>query len=152
MSMVLHGSGAGGLALYEYERGDLMLRAERATSRSGWTEAWYHALLPDQVFASSCAALTAALALSPEAIAAERARYPLIRKSWPDTCANRCRLCGPSGVRAPGHTRVAVAVNWRPVRDWTASLCSTHWEQFKDNPRGLLAALRARVQHRSVTA
>ena len=144
LNFISHATGDQGFTAYEYERGDLMVRVERKTYHSLWTEEWFHALLPNRSFRTSFAAHAAAQALSPEQRAAERDRFPFVRRTWPDACLNRCRLCG-----ARGHNRLALAVNWRPSRDWNATLCDGHWVRFKDQPKELLVALRARATRRA---
>lgn len=85
-----HGHGAKGLAFYSYEDCaglGVELDVRRQDRRSRFLESWRFRWLPDQVFATYSDLCAAVAALSDEAIAAEKTKWPrlhsIVEKSGP---------------------------------------------------------------------
>lgn len=150
MRETIHGHGAKGMAFYGYEdTGGLgvQMEARRENGRSPFVETWFHKALPERKFSAFDAMRTALEALTDEEIEAEASKYPRFRNIEPDSCGNACRLCPLppfTGERIKHDTyRVHLALGWRAVTDWPASLCEDHLIEFDRKPVELLAALEA---------
>jgi hypothetical protein len=160
MRQTAHGSGARGLAFYEYEDAaglGVQMQARRESYGAAFVETWYHVALPERSFGTFAELAGAVDALTDEQIAAEAANYPRFRSIKPDSCGNPCRLCPrptySGGPRVHHDTwRVTVARNWRRVTDSSCSLCKAHRIEFDGRAADLLAALQSEADARKARA
>jgi hypothetical protein len=150
----LHGNRGGGGYIYRYEdkATGAVAVVDRKTRRDPETISYSFLWLPGQRFASYDELRAALELLSDEAIAAEKARYPMVREKGPATCDRECRLCPsmPSmsprdmGRRPPASVDVSLAVSPDAMADWFCGLCAEH-EPLTEKPAELLERLQARL-------
>lgn len=152
--MTLHGTRGRGGYLYRYEdkATGAVAVVDRKTRADPEVITYSFLWLPLRQFASYDELRAAVAELSDAAIAAEKARYPMVREKGPATCARECRLC-PSvptmsprdmGRRPPASVDVSLAVSPDPMADWFCGLCAEH-EPLTERPAELLERLLARM-------
>ena len=140
----MHGHGSRGYFFYCYvDTSNLGIRREVRGSGATRTteETWTLDALPDQVFPTLAALREAARPLTEADIAVTMAAYPKITEIKPDTCGNFCCFCPKVGLVNSKSTQVRIARTWADL-DY-AFLCEPHLAQYRDDPRGLCAALDA---------
>lgn len=158
MRNTLHATLANGGYRYEYEDGSGLRCTVVALKRRGpQRQTWTHDALANEEFPSLDAAKERLDALTPDAIAAESAKWPAIAAVSFDTCGNACRLCPRPPMNWDNPERVKyktwrshLATSWQS--GWDASLCEAHSQEFTGDPAKLLAALKAEIAERKAKA
>lgn len=160
MVHVLHASFSKGSSAYVYVNPEFGVyqRAARETSRHAFVETFELAALPGQVFTTFVELRTAALAVTPEMVESEKAKWPRLLSLEPvdpgRPYQNRCRLCPwvardwtTDKVPHPETWRAHIAVDGIGSRDWFVGLCDEHKPLTRD-PKELVARLQAEVDER----
>lgn len=120
------------------------LESVRQHYGSQWVQQWTYDWLPDASFPTLNALQEAVGRLSEDAISAERAKYPYVRR-WRELngrgLANTCAVCAREHPEGPvaGVVEVYLAQNWRMRCDVYMELCSEHRSLVDDR---LALALR----------
>lgn len=140
-----HGSGDRGMAFYMHEDTaglGIVMTARRETGRAPFIETWRFRWLPDQQFATIAELARALEPLSPEDIAAEKARWPRlgnVRVLDAET-PNRCmRHRDRHGV-----IQASVQTCWIPSVGLIASLCEECRPAATGNGQGVVEILEER--------
>ena len=142
----MHGSGARGMAFYVHQDTDdlgVVLTARRETNRAPFIETWRFRWLPDREFSSVAELARALELLTPEDIAAEKARWPrlgtitdLTGKDWPNKCV---RHRDRAGV-----IQAHVDTCWIPSLGLIASLCDECRPAAAGNGQGVVDIMEER--------
>lgn len=147
LTEIAHGVGAEGLAFYRYRDTlglGVYMESRRAKFGQPWKETWRYHALPDRVEDDYETLQLVASAVSEEQVAAERAKWPRIEDVRADPFSNYCRLCSrpnPPPAERPPSTRVLYRTDWYCAH--TLSLCDAHFEQYRQDAAGLVAALNS---------
>lgn len=158
----LHGNKGGGGYVYRYSDTEgLGVNVMIVKEKRGAPEVRRYSFdwLPNLDFPTYESLRAAVAQLSDERIAAEKAKYPVIRSSekvdvqaHPGLYFNRCRLCPfDSAKRVPEAFRLSLAVNPDAMNDWYFGLCDAHATRYAFKPVELLAALKNEVAERQAS-
>lgn len=146
MTLEVHGHGAKGMAFYASEaRGyDVLLDSRRKDGRSPFVDTWRYRWLPEQTFPNFAALREAVNALAPEAIAAERARWPQLVRDASE------RLEGGSNTHCwlhkdrPATHNAWVQTSWHKYDGLSALICADCAEAAKTDPGVIVRASEQR--------
>lgn len=154
----LHGNKGGGGYVYRYSDTEgLGVNVTIVKEKRGAPEVRRYSFdwLPNLDFPTYEGLRVAVAQLSDERIAAEKAKYPVIRSSQvvkrdvENKYGNRCRLCPFDGPgRRFGTFDFDLAINPDGMNDWYFSLCDDHATRYAFKPVELLAALKNEVAER----
>lgn len=154
----LHGNKGGGGYVYRYSDTEgLGVNVMIVKEKRGAPEVRRYSFdwLPNLDFPTYEGLRAAVAQLSDERIAAEKAKYPVIRSSQAvkhkvvSGYVNRCRLCPfDSASAVPEAFRFSLAINPDGMNDWHFGLCHEHAGQYAFKPVELLAALKNEVAER----
>jgi hypothetical protein len=158
--MLMHGSGAKGMAIYRFgnEEHGVIKESVRKNRHEPFVDTFMLTYLPGREFKTFHELCQAALEVTEEQVAAERAKWPAIATVEPIPAdrkyQNACRLCPFTMTRrteTPGTWAVHLQVDALGINDWLFELCDKHKEGISD-PKALLAALQAEVALRTAAA
>lgn len=141
-----HGTGDRGMAFYVHEDTagmGVVMTARRESSRAPFIEIWRFRWLPGGEFGTVAELARALEPLTPEDIAAEKARWPrlgkitdLAGKDWPNKCMrHRDRL---------GVIQASVETCWIPGQGLIASLCEECRPAATGNGQGVVEIMEER--------
>lgn len=149
MREIVHGTGRNGFIWYRFEdTGGLRIYhdSKRESRKHPWIDTWWSSHIAGRTFPTAAHLLSALASLTDEQVAAERAKYPMVRSIGAPLDGNKCRLC-PHDARLPAASSVHLAKDWEASHDYYFLLCTEHQAMTVD-PVALEAAILAEVEAR----
>lgn len=141
-----HGSGAKGMAFYSYEAQDLdvIQDVRRKDGRSPFVDAWRYRWLPERTFPTYAALREAVNALAPEAIEAERAKWPKLVKDATERMEGGTTTHCWLHKTAPATHMAWVQTSWHQYDGISAIICADCAEVAKIDAHVVIRASNQR--------